>query len=152
MRRAPLFNRQRARRVDRCQWRRLTRCLLEDLLGRRQYELGVHLVGAEEMARLNRQFLGHEGSTDVLSFNYQEDPANQKLHGEIYISVEDALESARRFRVGWPWEAARYLVHGILHLEGWQDSDPVSRRAMKRRENKLLKELSRRLDLGRLEG
>jgi probable rRNA maturation factor len=151
MRRAWLFNRQRARRLDRSQWRRLTRCLLEDLLGRREYELGVHLVGAEEMARLNRQFLGHEGSTDVLTFNYQDNPAGEKLHGEIFISVDDGLENARRFRVRWPWEVARYLVHGILHLEGCQDSDPVLRRAMKRRENKLLKELSRRLDLGRLE-
>jgi rRNA maturation RNase YbeY len=195
MRRAQLFSRQRARRVDRIQWRRLTRCLLEDLLGRREYELGVHLVGADEMARLNRKFLGHEGSTDVITFNYQEDPGSEKLrgevmrqsrmagmacravrrffpersprrgdptfprpavtdglHGEIFISVDDALDNARRFRVRWPWELARYLVHGILHLEGCQDTKPDLRRAMKRRENKLLKELSRRLDLGKLEG
>jgi rRNA maturation RNase YbeY len=47
-------------------------------------------------------------------------------------------------------EVTRYLVHGVLHLEGYDDTDPVSRRAMKRRENKLLKELSRRFDLGKL--
>jgi len=150
MRVARLFNRQRARRVDRSQWRRLTRCLLEDLLGHRDYELGVHLVGAAEMARLNQRFLGHEGSTDVITFNYQENPAGEKLHGEIFISMDDALDWARRFRVRWPLEVARYLVHGILLLEGCDDTEPVSRRAMKRRENKLLKELSSRLDLRKL--
>jgi len=44
----------------------------------------------------------------------------------------------------------RYLVHGVLHLEGFNDTDTVSRRAMKRQENKLLKELSLRFNLGKL--
>jgi ssRNA-specific RNase YbeY (16S rRNA maturation enzyme) len=47
---------------------------------------------------------------------------------------------------------ARYLIHGILHLEGFDDTDPASRRLMKRRENKLLKDLSARFDLGKLAG
>ena len=50
----------------------------------------------------------------------------------------------------WQSEIARYLVHGLLHLEGYDDAGPGPRRAMKRRENKLLKELSRRFDLGKL--
>jgi probable rRNA maturation factor len=150
MRLVRFFVRQRARALERTLWRRVARCLLEELLGRQHYELGVHFIGATEMARLNETFLGHEGSTDVLTFNHQEDPGREGLYGEIFISVDDALVHARRFRVRWPWEVTRYLVHGVLHLEGCDDTDPGSRRAMKRRENRLLKALSARFDLGKL--
>jgi probable rRNA maturation factor len=151
MRLVRVLDRQRARCVERRLLGRLARGLLGQLLGRRDFELGVHLIGAAEMTRLNAAFLGHKGSTDVITFNHQENAAAAKLYGEIFISVEDALKQARRFGVRWPWEIARYLVHGALHLEGWDDTEPVSRRAMKRQENKLLKELSRRFDLGKLE-
>jgi len=144
------FNRQRALTRELMLWRRLARCLLEELLDRHDYELGVHFIGATEMARLNETFLGHEGSTDVITFNHQESARIGQVYGEIFISVDDALVHARRFRVLWPAEVARCLVHGVLHLEGFDDTDPVSRRAMKRRENKLLKDLSARFDLGKL--
>jgi probable rRNA maturation factor len=154
MRLLRFFVRQSARPLDRPLLRRAARFLLEDLLGRRDYELGAHFIGASEMARLNETFLGHEGSTDVITFNYEaetprHDPA-AKLCGEIFISIDDALIHARRFRVPWPWEVTRYLVHGVLHLEGFDDTRPAARRAMKRRENKLLKALSARFDLGKL--
>jgi probable rRNA maturation factor len=150
MRRFQVFNRQRTLTLDRVLLRRLARSLLEESLDHQDYELGVHLVAAEEMARLNETFLGHHGSTDVITFNHQENGADERLCGEIFISVEDALVYARRFGVRWPKEVTRYLVHGVLHLEGFNDTDPVSRRAMKRQENKLLKELSHRFNLGKL--
>lgn len=150
MKRVRIFNRQRTLALDRALLRRVARGLLEDLAGRRDYELGVHFIGTEEMAGLNEEFLGHHGSTDVITFNHQEDARSEKLYGEIFISADDALVHARRFRVRWPLEVTRYLVHGVLHLEGCNDTDPVSRRTMKRRENKLLKELSLRFDLSKL--
>ena len=146
-----IFNRQRRRAVDRRLLGRLARCLLKELLGREDYELGAHLIGAEEMARLNEAFLQHQGSTDVITFNYQEGPAAGKIYGEIFISMDDALLHAGQFRTRWEEEVTRYLVHGVLHLEGCDDLERAARRAMKRRENKLLKELSSRFDLGKLE-
>jgi probable rRNA maturation factor len=168
-----IFQRRPARALDRVRWRRLSRGLLEECLAHRDYELGLHFIGATEMARLNETFLGHEGSTDVITFNHQaqggvgeteqrmsaplcglrrhcEPKLTQHLYGEIFICVDDAIANARRFHVRWQWEVARCLIHGVLHLEGFEDADPASRRAMKRRENKLLKELSARFDLGRL--
>jgi probable rRNA maturation factor len=150
MRLVRFFVRQRGVTLERRLWRRVARCLLEELLNRRDYELGVHFIGATEMAHLNETFLGHEGSTDVLTFNHQEKPGRERLYGEIFICVDDALAHARRFRVRWPCELARYLVHGVLHLEGCDDTDTASRRAMKRRENSLLKALSDKFDLGKL--
>jgi len=150
MRRVRIFDRQRTLALERTSLRRLARGLLEDLLDRRDYELGMHFISAAEMAGLNESFLGHQGSTDVITFNHQEDAGSDKICGEIFISVDDAVIHARRFRVRWPSEVTRYLVHGVLHLEGCDDTDTVSRRVMKRRENKLLKELSLRFDLGKL--
>jgi rRNA maturation RNase YbeY len=150
MRRVRIFNRQRTLKLDRILLRRLTRSLLEELLDRQDYEVGVHLIAASEMAGLNETFLGHHGSTDVITFNHQEDGSSEKRCGEIFISIDDALAHARRFRVRWPLEVTRYIVHGALHLEGYNDTDPASRHAMKRQENKLLKELSRRFNLGKL--
>jgi probable rRNA maturation factor len=151
MRVVRVLDRQRALPVERRWLRAAARLLLGELAGRADFELGVHLIGAQEMIRLNATFLGHEGSTDVITFDNREDPLDMKLCGEIFICGEDALANARRFGVSWQWEIARYLVHGVLHLEGWEDGGPAARRAMKRRENQLLKELSRRFDLDKLE-
>jgi rRNA maturation RNase YbeY len=150
MRLVRFFNRQRAVALERTLLRRLARGLLEECLGLREYALGVHFIDAGEMARLNQTFLDHEGSTDVITFNHQENPRSEQLFGEIFISMDDALVHARRFRVRWPCEVTRYLIHGVLHLEGFDDADPAARRAMKRRENSLLKELSARFDLDKM--
>jgi probable rRNA maturation factor len=144
------LNRQKVRAFDRRFLRRVARTLLEDLLGRKHYELGVHLVGADEMATLNETFLGHEGPTDVITFNHGDSASTAMPHGEIFICVDEVVFQANRFRVSWQTEAARYLVHGLLHLEGCDDAQPPQRRAMKRRENMLLKELSRSYDLCKL--
>ena len=144
------FVRQRVLKLERALWRRLACCLLQEMLAHGDYQLGVHFVGATEMARLNETFLGHQGSTDVITFNHQEKGDPRHLYGEIFISVDDAVIQARQFRACLPSELTRYLIHGVLHLEGFDDGSPASRRAMKRRENSLLKELSGRFDLGRL--
>ena len=66
------------------------------------------------------------------------------IYGEIYVCVDEALIQARRFGTSWPSELARYIVHGVLHLLGYDDSKASKRRRMKREENRLLKALSRR--------
>jgi rRNA maturation RNase YbeY len=67
-----LRNRQRARRVDLSLLRRIARLLLTELVGMREYKLGVYLVGVREMARIHETFLNHAGSTDVITFDYGE--------------------------------------------------------------------------------
>ena len=146
-----VFNRQKSRKLDAPLFRRIGVHLLENLLGCGDYELGVHLIDSFEMAELNETFLGHEGSTDVLTFNHDESARAGRLHGEIFISVEDAMVQARQFRTTWQAEVVRYFAHGILHLQGHDDLAPAPRRAMKCEENKLVKELSARFPLGKLE-
>jgi probable rRNA maturation factor len=149
MRLLRLFNRQKSRKLNAAQWRRMAAHLLETLLERRDYELGVHLIDSFEMTKLNETFLRHAGSTDVITFNYNE-TNDGRLQGEIFISVEDAAAQAGRFGATWQAETIRCLAHGLLHLQGHDDTAPGPRRAMKRVENKLVKELSRCFDLGKL--
>ena len=158
-----LRNRQRTRNVNSPLLRRVTSVLLTDLLLLERSELAIHLVAAPEMARVNQQFLDHAGSTDVITFDYAGELDSlavgerggsihlpEQLHGEIFICIDDAVKQARQFRTTWQSELARYLIHGVLHLVGYDDLTAAGRRVMKREENRLLRMLSRRFFLGHL--
>jgi probable rRNA maturation factor len=155
-----LFNRQRLRPINQRHLRQMIGLLLTDLLHFGEFDLAVHLVNASEMARLNQTWLKHAGSTDVITLDYTAPVAENVsfqpakpilLAGEIFVCVEEALLHARRFRVRWQTELARYIIHGLLHLQGYDDQAAAARRKMKRREDRLLREISRRFSLSKLE-
>jgi probable rRNA maturation factor len=147
-------NRQRAQRVALPALREFTRAVLAAQPGLARYELGIHLVGAVEMAAVNETFLDHAGSTDVITFDHTSGQrgagSGEQLHGELFICLDDAVAQAREFRTTWQAELARYVIHGVLHLRGFDDTTPAARRKMKRAENALLRGLARRLALARL--
>ena len=145
-----LRNRQRLRRIDLPQLRRMIRHLVLHLLQVEEFELGVHLVAAPEMSALNASFLQHEGSTDVITFNYADPPSSSRLQGEIVVCLDEAVSQARRFRTTWQAEVVRYIVHGVLHLQGYDDLEPALRRTMKREEARLLGEVARRFALSKV--
>ena len=136
------FNRQKARPLRVAGLRVVTRFLLEEVMEIQAFEFAVHLVEAEEMARVNGTFLGHEGSTDVITFDNSEPGSEGALMGELFISVDDAIGYAKTFRTTWESEVVRYIVHGVLHLRGYDDLQPALRRVMKREENRLVKLLA----------
>jgi probable rRNA maturation factor len=151
-----LRNRQRDRRLNLRFLRRVLTHLLCDELGVTQCELGFHFVPAAEMARVNWQFLQHEGSTDVITFDYSEQSAvrglrSAVLSGEAFICVADAVKQAREFKTTWQSEVIRYAVHALLHLQGYDDLQPAQRRVMKREENRLMRGLAKAFDLAQLE-
>ena len=153
-----ITNRQRTIPINTRLLRTITKALLADLFQLNQFELGITIVRAPEMARINETFLQHQGSTDVITFNYFENSkletrnSKSSLHGEIFICIDDALAQARQFRVSWQSELTRYLIHGGLHLRGFDDIRPADRRKMKREENRLLKELAHLFPLSKLGG
>ena len=149
-------NRQSARAVDLRLLRRIVKALLAELPDIPQADLGIHLVAALEMTRLNETFLQHKGSTDVITFDYASHAPRithhgSFLHGEIFICVDEAIAQARKFRTTWQSELVRYIVHGILHLRGHDDLKSIARREMKRAENKLLGRLAQEFDFRRLD-
>jgi probable rRNA maturation factor len=140
-----ISNRQRTRRFDRKLVEQLAQdVLIEMKVGRA--ELGLSFVSAKEMARVHEQFMNIVGSTDVITFDHGSDPP-AKVHGEIFISVEDAVGQAQEFKTTWQSEVARYVIHGILHLLRFDDLEAGARRQMKQAENRLLKKIETRFDL-----
>ena len=124
--------------------REIFRHLLEVELGLDAYELGIHLVGPKEMARINQSYLRHEGPTDVITFPHADPPA---LHGELFVCPFVARMHSKQFKTSWQAEVIRYLVHGVLHLQGHDDLEPAKRRSMKRRENRLVRRLGEQFRL-----
>jgi rRNA maturation RNase YbeY len=144
-------NRQRVRRVNTRLMRRLTLDVLQSEMKIRSFEIVIHLVGAKEMGRLNWDFLQHEGSTDVITFDYSDSrPDDTGLHGELFICLDDAVKQAKEFRTTWQSEIVRYVIHGLLHLCGHDDVNPAARRHMKREENLILRRISEQFPASRL--
>jgi probable rRNA maturation factor len=141
-------NRQRARAIN----LKLLQAIAQMLIARtcpREFHIGVLLVGAAEMTRLNEAFLKHAGSTDVIAFGYTADQC-RSLHGEVFVCVDEALGQARRFRTTWQKEVVRYLAHGLLHFQGYGDSTKAERQEMKTVENSLVREAARQFCLSQL--
>lgn len=157
-----IANRQRVRAVDSHLLRRIVKTLLSELLQIGHADLGIHLVAAPEIIRLNETFLHHAGSTDVITFDYADHATRMdsealrstqhasSLYGEIFICMDEAVSQARRFRTRWQSELVRYIVHGLLHLLGLDDRRAATRRKMKREESRLLRGLSLRFPINKL--
>ncbi len=147
-----IANRQRTKKINTRQLKQIVAALLSEL-NLTEAELGIALVGATEMARVNGQFLQHEGPTDVITFDHSNSECgmrNAELHGELFICVEVALAQAKQFKTSWQSEVVRYVVHGVLHLLGHDDLQAGRRRRMKREENRLVRRLARRFSLAQL--
>jgi len=151
-----IVNRQRTRKVN----LRLLKQIAKELLAELETEnpeFGINLVGAREMAALNWKFLQHEGPTDVITFDYSEKQKaeNKKekcLCGEIFVCVDEALLQAKAFGTNWQSEVVRYIIHGILHLLGYEDARADLRRKMKHEEHRRLRRLSRKFSLAKIAG
>ncbi len=122
----------------------MVRSLLVEDLRSEDYEVAVFLVGEPAMIRLNENYLQHSGSTDVITFDYCN---AELLAGDIFVCVDEALAQARKFRTSWQSEVVRYIIHGILHLSGYDDRRVDARRKMKRAEDKLLRGISARFNI-----
>jgi probable rRNA maturation factor len=140
-------NRQRCRAIDARFLRRVVRNLLKEELVLETFEIGVHLVGETAMVRANEGYLLHKGCTDVITFNHGTPGQLPCLQGDLLVCVPEAVRQGERFRVTWQSEVVRYIVHGTLHLCGYDDQTVSDRRTMKRMENRILRRLARRFDL-----
>ena len=149
-----IANRQRTKKIN----TRLLRQIAEDVLAHlkvEKVELGITLVGAKAMARVNWQFLQHVGPTDVITFDHMEkrkaeSGKRKELHGELFVCVDEAVGQAKEFKSSWQSEVVRYVVHGVLHLLGHDDLKPALQRKMKQEENRQMRRLTRSFALAQL--
>ncbi|MFZ0456522.1 MAG: rRNA maturation RNase YbeY [Ignavibacteriaceae bacterium] len=106
----------------------------------------VNFVSANQIIKINKKFLNHNYSTDIITFSYSEE--SNVVDSEIYISVEDTELNAQKFGVTFTEEILRLVIHGILHILGLDDKTPRLKREMKAVENRLYKKYSKSV-LGR---
>jgi probable rRNA maturation factor len=129
-------NRQRRVPIARSRLCRLARRVLR-ALGRANHDVHLTVVDDQEIRRLNARYLGARRPTDVLAFNL-EAPGPSRLLGEVIISADTAARQAAQLKVPVVLEMDLLLVHGLLHLAGYDDRAPESARLMHERERRIL--------------
>lgn len=87
---------------------------------------------------MNRDILGHDYLTDILTFDLKEG-RGKKISGEIYISIDRVRENAVLFKTTFTNELLRVVIHGVLHLMNYDDKTPAKMKKMRAREDVCLK-------------
>lgn len=93
----------------------------------------------ERELEVNRQFLGHDYYTDIITFDYS---TPSVLNGDIFISLDTVRSNAEQLNIPFDHELHRILIHGVLHLTGQDDKTPETKAQMTEKENLALAKLS----------
>lgn len=102
--------------------------------------LSITFVGTAKISQLNRRYLGHVGPTDVISFAFGRRGRREPVIGDIYICVEVARANARRRGIAAGEELLRLVIHGTLHVLGYEHPNTERRveSAMWRKQERIL--------------
>ena len=103
--------------------------------GRKVGDVGYMFVDDDKILEVNREYLGHDYYTDVITFDYDEDDI---VSGDIVISLDTVRSNAALFGKTYEDELNRVLIPGILHLCGINDKGPGEREIMEAAENRAL--------------
>ena len=89
----------------------------------------------DRILEVNREFLGHDYYTDIITFDYSEPGV---VSGDMYISLDTVLTNSRKFHTSFDKELLRVIIHGVLHLCGMNDKGRGERALMEAAENRAL--------------
>ena len=103
--------------------------------GRKVGDIGYMFVDDEKILEVNREYLGHDYYTDIITFDYDE---GDTINGDLVISLDTVRTNAEKFGKTYVEELHRVIIHGILHLCGINDKGPGEREIMEAAENKAL--------------
>lgn len=131
-----IINLQKLHFIDKNRVKKLISSILK--VEKKNAELNLVFIDNKKIKKINKTFLGHNFATDVISFAYNNASLENNISGEIIISVEMAVELAQKLKCTIEGEIALYLVHGLLHLLGYNDKLKKDARKMHQREKELL--------------
>ena len=100
--------------------------------------LNFLFVDDKEMLKNNKKYLQHESYTDIITFD---NSLNNKIAGDIVISLERVNENAKYYQVSYNYELERVMAHGLLHLLGYNDKNKEEEKIIRKKENYYLKYL-----------
>ena len=133
-----LANRQTRHAIDGDRLVAAARMVLEEE-GISRATLSIAVLSDKAIRQLNRRYLQHDYATDVLSFLL--DSGSGWLEGEIVVSADTAATQAPQYGFSPQDELLLYIVHGALHLVGFDDTTPTARRKMQARQRRYLRRL-----------
>ncbi|OHB98153.1 MAG: rRNA maturation RNase YbeY [Planctomycetes bacterium RIFCSPHIGHO2_12_39_6] len=131
-----IINLQKLHFIDKNRVKKLISSILK--VEKKNAELNLVFTDNKKIKKINKTFLGHNFVTDVISFAYNNASLENNISGEIIISVEMAVKLAQKLKCTIEGEIALYLVHGLLHLLGYNDKLKRDARKMHQREKELL--------------
>lgn len=131
-----IINLQKLHFIDKNRVKKLISSILK--VEKKNAELNLVFTDNKKIKKINKTFLGHNFATDVISFAYNNASLENNISGEIIISVEMAIKLAQKLKCTIEGEMALYLVHGLLHLLGYNDKLKKDARKMHQREKELL--------------
>lgn len=103
-------------------------------------EVAIHFVSTEEISQLHNQFFGDPKPTDCISFPL-ETKAGYRLLGDVFVCPKVAVDYASKHRKDPHQELTLYVIHGLLHLIGYDDLEKEDRKAMRAAERRLMKKI-----------
>ena len=137
-------NKQRTFKISSELMKQIAQSIIDELLQNKNHKLSIVFIGKNKMAELNKKYLKHKGPTDVLTFNY---PDESPPKSEILICPSVAYQHAKSHKVSLGCELTRYIIHGILHIEGYNDRTSEERSIMKQKENHTLNKITKLMPL-----
>jgi rRNA maturation RNase YbeY len=99
-------------------------------------EISFIITSDAYLRTVNKEFLNHDYFTDVISFNYSD---NDNISGEIYISEDTVRQNSAEYNVNFDNEMLRVMLHGILHLVGYDDKTEAEKQKMRQHEDKWMR-------------
>ncbi len=118
-------------------------CEVAASYGRRVGDINYVFVDDERILEVNRQFLGHDYYTDIITFDYSQ---GRVVSGDLYISLDTVRSNAEQLDAAYEQELHRVIIHGVLHLCGINDKGPGEREVMEAAEDKALALLQLTMD------
>ncbi|MBX9745037.1 MAG: rRNA maturation RNase YbeY [Chlamydiales bacterium] len=132
-----IFNKQKDLPIS----RKATKALVSAVLSHEKQqggEISIYFVSEKIICQMHNEFFQDPSPTDCISFPLENTP----LSGEIFVCPHTAVHYAKKRELDPHQETALYLVHGLLHLLGYDDLEPLQRRVMRKKEKSCMRELN----------
>ncbi|MEI6055126.1 MAG: rRNA maturation RNase YbeY [Lentisphaerota bacterium] len=126
---------------------------LAELKVSRDMELSVNFINSKTICKMNIEYVGHEGITDVITFNYltpEDFFSGSGIFAEIFICIDKAIIEANERNIDFADELSLYIVHGILHIAGYDDLKPKDLKEMRKAEILCMTALKKQFNLNNI--
>lgn len=106
-----------------------------EIKGKRVGTIAYIFCSDDKILEINKQYLNHDYYTDIITFDYTE---GNEISGDIFVSLDTVKSNSQKFNTQYEEELCRVLIHGILHLCGFDDETPEEKALMREKEDAAL--------------